>query len=854
MSNLLQAAYKYIENGICVIATSEEKKAFLKWKQYQDRMITREELQQQFNDPRAKYLAVVCGKASGNLEIIDIDTKYDKPGGSLFRDYMQLIEDHDAELAAGLMQVQTRSGGYHLYYRCEKIGANIELAQRYTEEKERKDPFDKIRVLIETRGAAGYAIAPPSKDYKMIKRVPIPTISPEQRDMLHDLARHFNQVMDTPITNHTANGYSPKEYGESPFDAYNNNADLHGKENMIDVLRRHGWKDLRQVGGRIIFRRPGKEGGTSGNYWIDKKWFSVFTTSSVFEAQKAYLPYAVYCMLECGGDYKKCAKDLVKHGYGKEREYVKTLEQALWQKKRAGADRAELVEYVKEQRPKSADRAAEIVEDVQKSWGESLCTFWDVDDKMKISINRTKLIEFLHKVGGFSLYYYDKNSTIFKIVRCRDGFLEEVSSEHIKKFLKKYIESLPDTFDGGITSVDLMELILKGSDTYFSRGILEFLNRGEFDFLKDTMTEAYFPFKNGVVKVTKEGVTLVSYSQIGKVIWTSQVIDFNILIEDEIDKTIEYVEYLNLVCGNSEDRYNYACTLIGYVLCKYKDFARPWAVILAEENDNENEGGGTGKSIFVTGLSKFIKTERVDGKTFKLDKNFAFQRVGLDTKLVAIEDCRKNVDFEGFYSIITEGMTVEKKNKDELFIPYADSPKIIFTTNYTISSTGNHARRRQRVFEFSNYFNQERTPLTHFGHRLFDEWDNDEWNRFYNFGFLCASWYLSTGILMVDATERIKRKHLRLKCGEEFLEWWEEYCNNGREDWKMLSDLHVGFLNQYDLEKKDYTQTRFSKSLSEAAQTLSLKLERGRNKQSGNRIQVRVMGKLAVEPENGKPF
>ena len=58
--------------------------------------------------------------------------------------------------------------------------------------------------------------------------------------------------------------------------------------------------------------------------------------------------------------------------------------------------------------------------------------------------------------------------------------------------------------------------------------------------------------------------------------------------------------------------------------------------------------------------------------------------VGLDTKVVAIEDVRKNVDFEGFYSIITEGITVEKKNKDELFIPYKDSPKILFTTNYTI--------------------------------------------------------------------------------------------------------------------------------------------------------------------------
>lgn len=838
MNNLLAAAYKYIENGICVIATNEEKKAFLKWKQYQDRMITPEELEAQFADPRAKYLAVVCGKASGNLEIIDIDTKYDKPGGSLFDDYWQLIVDNDKCLADILRTVQTRSGGYHLYYRCEQIGPNAELAQRYTEEKERKDPFDKIRVLIETRGLAGYAIAPPSEKYKYLAKVPVPTITTEQRTLLHNLARLFNQVIEKPVTNHTSQGYTPKEYGLSPFEDFNNR----GIDDMINLLRKHQWKDVREFGDRIIFRRPGKDSGTSGNYWMDKKWFSVFTTSSIFEAQKAYLPYAVYCMLECGGDYKKCAKELIKLGYGKEREYVKSLDQALWQKKRNGADRQELVEFVKEQRPKSAENADQIVEDVQKSWGETLCTFWDVDDKMKVTINRTKLIEFLYKVGGFSLYYYDKASTIFKIVRCQGGFLEEVSSEHIKKFLKNYIESLPDLFDGGIMAVNLMELILKGSESFFSKSILEFLNRGNFDFLQDTATEGYLPFKNGVVVISKESVQLKDYKDIGKVIWASQVIQFDISIDTQIDKgVIEYADFLNCVSGDDEDRFNYACTLIGYLLHKHKDFSKPYAVILAEENDNENEGGGTGKSIFVTALSKFLKTDRIDGKTFKLDKNFAFQRVGLDTKLVAIEDCRKNVDFEGFYSIITEGMTVEKKNKDELFIPYQDSPKILFTTNYTISSTGNHAKRRQRVFEFSNFFNSERTPRTYFGHNLFDEWDRDEWNRYYNFGFICIMQYLEHGVLTVVATDKLKRKHIRLKYGEEFVEWWDEYVQNGRKDWKFSTELYSSFLVQFDLEKKDYAQTKFGRAMSEASETLSLKLHKGKNRQHNNKTVICVL-------------
>jgi hypothetical protein len=344
--------------------------------------------------------------------------------------------------------------------------------------------------------------------------------------------------------------------------------------------------------------------------------------------------------------------------------------------------------------------------------------------------------------------------------------------------------------------------------------------------------------------VSAEAVQLLSYADVNKVVWKTQIIDFEIKVDPDIkDKEPEYGEFINCIAGNDVERFRYACTLIGYLSHKYKDPAKPYCVILAEENDNESKGGGTGKGIFLTAISKLINTERVDGKNFKLDKNFAFQRVGLDTKLIAIEDTRKNVDFEGFYSIITEGITVEKKNKDELFIPYKDSPKIVFTTNYTIINSGAHARRRQKTFEFAGFFGAENTPVAHFGHNLFDDWDLTQWGLFYTFMFECCKAYLEHGILETGSTLKVRRKHIRLKYGDEFIEWFDEWAKEEAYDWCKFIEVYEGFINSTGTERKFFSAKRFSMGIKESAEMILEKpsdLEKDRSTEPGRPLRIKL--------------
>ena len=816
----------YIEQGLNIIAVNEQKQAIFPWKIYQTKQITLKEVERQMADHKAKGIAVITGSISANLEVIDVDTKY-----QTYDLWSQIATKIPKELYDRLHVVRTKNNGYHIYYRCEYIEGNKKLALRNaTAEELLKNPNIKTYCIIETRGEAGYVVAPPTEGYSLVQEG-INVICSDERENLLSIMRSFNEVIEEVIIE--ANDRpSVKEYGISPIDDYNKRGDI------VALLVNFGWKVVGENSERIYFLRPGSDAKHSGSYNKSLGLFSVFSTNTPFHVEKGYKPSAVFCILECGGDFKAGAKKLVEMGFGeKKTSYGGKLEKALFTKKQNGASNDELSSLLIKKHDKSVSEAEEIVRELNERWGEQILEFWDINEKSgQPSINRYKLQIFLTKQGGFKLYFYDQNSTIYRLIRVKDGFVEEASTEQIKRFIKDYVDRLPDTFDGEVSPQDLLELMYKGASMLFSDAFFEFFDRADIDFLKDTKEVSYFPFKNGVVVINSNEIVLKSYGELKKCIWKSQVIDHNIIIDQEVTEPsqIEYYKFIEKICGDDSERIMYALSIIGYLLHKYKDPARPFAVILAEETDNEAKGGGTGKGIFVKALSYILNTVRVDGKNFKVDKNFAFQRVDLDTRILAIEDTRKNVDFEGFYSIITEGVTVEKKNKDELFIPYKDSPKVMFTTNYTIPNSGNHAKRRQKVLEFAPFFGSNFSPEDFFKHKLFDDWDLQEWNRFYNLMFFCVQDYLKNGVQVVENSEKLINKQIKVQFGDEFLDYIKDVVEKDG-NWVKLETIYNDFLTMSGFEKKDYSVKRFTKAVEESCTLLKIAYQNKRDKGSGGK-------------------
>jgi hypothetical protein len=185
-------------------------------------------------------------------------------------------------------------------------------------------------------------------------------------------------------------------------------------------------------------------------------------------------------------------------------------------------------------------------------------------------------------------------------------------------------------------------------------------------------------------------------------------------------------------------------------------------------------------------------------------------------------------------------MTIEKKNKDELFLKYDESPKIAFTTNYSIANNAEHAKRLQRVLEFASFFSSTKTPMDYFGVQFFDGWDHDEWLKFYNFMFYCVHRYMNDGILAVDNSEKLKRKQIKLQFGEDFLDYLDDLIESKLGVEMSMSEEWKGYLLRYELDKKDYSLKRFKKALEISSKSLEIDYIDYKNRQNGNQKMFRI--------------
>ncbi|SNV42965.1 Bifunctional DNA primase/polymerase, N-terminal [Chryseobacterium taklimakanense] len=275
------------------------------WKPYQSTPMTGEQLKDISVTTGATDFAIITGY--NNLQCIDVDTKIldDEQERVFFEsNFFALLRDHIPDFDNKIALYRTRSGGFHLLFRCREIEGNKKIARIR----------GKQEALIETRGKYGYVVAyfenkVSELDYSQIKE-----ITPEEREVILFVCRMFDEVPEpqeppkkkkTISTTATLSAWDDFNQNTDVWDLIRDEFTIVGKRGKYTAIKRHGAKSA------------------YSGYIFDNGIY-LFSTGTRYPAQKLLTPYHILAYQYNGGDIIKTAQELYKIGYGERRGKIKT--------------------------------------------------------------------------------------------------------------------------------------------------------------------------------------------------------------------------------------------------------------------------------------------------------------------------------------------------------------------------------------------------------------------------------------------------------------------------------------------------------------------------------------------------
>lgn len=330
-SALLAAARLWYDAGYCVIPTHEDggKRPFGRWKEFQTERPSWAEVEQWMESGAYDGIGVICGAASNNVEMLELEGPLPVAVERLQRvitkagEYDEInLTDLLSRVARGCIE-QSAGGGLHLFIRVTDGPAkgNTKLAMQ-GQGAERK-------VISETRGEGGFVVVAPSPgrkghaegtSYLFINGgTPDKTVevTSEERDLLHLI---FDMALDEPDEAYVAKELERTHQVLAPATVYDGVSvfdDYRARVTWREILEPAGWKWHSRDTERDYWVRPGKDprDGHSAST-VEDGPFYCFTTSTSFPAETSLTKPQVYAHLHHGDDASAAAKALIGAGYG----------------------------------------------------------------------------------------------------------------------------------------------------------------------------------------------------------------------------------------------------------------------------------------------------------------------------------------------------------------------------------------------------------------------------------------------------------------------------------------------------------------------------------------------------------
>lgn len=368
--------------------------------------------------------------------------------------------------------------------------------------------------------------------------------------------------------------------------------------------------------------------------------------------------------------------------------------------------------------------------------------FCEEEKKGKYTINKVMLERYVTQ-QGFRCMYEDMNQRDIRVVRIINKRVFKSSTNIMYRYVVSKLEGHYDKW---------LEPLKNYTSFLFAATIIQMV-RIEPNLLRDTSTECFIPFNNGVANITKSGTVIKTYEQVlsGETcIMNDRIIPRGVDLSHSNYKDGDWYKFCENAVG--KQGITYLMRTIGYMLHTYKDKANAKMIMFSDTAflDNNNAMGGSGKSIIAyDSLAQIRNVHWEDGKEFDPRGKFKFQGITSEHDIICIDDIPEGFKQEVIYNKVTGNFSSEEKFKSRQTFSFDNSFKTIITGNYGLIISGGSDSRRTCMIGFTDHYNKENQPIHEFKCRFFSEWVGDkaiEYQYFYNFVFECIKMYFNMGI------------------------------------------------------------------------------------------------------------
>jgi hypothetical protein len=192
-------------------------------------------------------------------------------------------------------------------------------------------------------------------------------------------------------------------------------------------------------------------------------------------------------------------------------------------------------------------------------------------------------------------------------------------------------------------------------------------------------------------------------------------------------------------------------------------------------------------------------------------KNDAFLYDGANQadQTLIYDDVKNSFPFEFVYNQVERPAMINAKGKNK--VPFNDVPKYIITSNSVIETESESSKRRIAMIFCGGHYNVKNTPIMEFGHNLFNDWKDDQWQCFYKFCLECVQFYLINGLIQFEPETYAKRKTIETY-GTDSFSWLKEniISTNGITEQQLETDAmmqsYINYTGDTKISKTSLTK------------------------------------------------